>query len=992
MPRGSWLREKSRLYQEAKRLALLLNIQPLSWRSSTSTQLRRFLRVNQSQERFNIRQTQIQQVQRRERVQRRQRRRLPISLARNIRRGRNIPLGIFEIKFRNNTDEENFGNRLKTLMNDTNNYYISILDDEGNVIRLRRSEILNKHSTWNKFYNLYHILFRILENNDDYGISTNYIRIQLHKEININPPLRNQRQGIINCACKVVLEKLATLKQTPQVKRRIARTKEVNEKYFTTGINDTGLQLLANKARLILIIEDKLKRVWREFHPQSKGDFTKLLLVSHNNHIENICDSDDEEEEETDFKGLDPDMPPNYGFYKNSHSKGQTEFWFDTNEAVIEFANDYEATGKEGTAILSKGNLVAYITDNDIYKTKFHQHEIYPECFTSGGVGKAKFIQQHPEFKYGINDEDPFYQLLIDADKSGFYFKNGEGKVKYDQNQAYKSFKTSGIFQGFPNLEAIFEVNSSFSDFISNTAKHGLLYIEYDTLTLEVLRTSNPLIYEGSGWYPIEIVKANYEKYGINPLVKQYAYASETFDVDFTDYTNDQFRTFLGKCISNSYDDVWKTTSYDEFMRARYILKDRIVKISQTNNVFEIVFTSDQKPWNMPVISAYVKAHQKFNIFNQYNHIISAGNHVNAISVDSIEVSEKCDELFNLGKELGQWKLQEINKTKGEPFVIEREEVKPTMTGLPFKQEYLLPKYLHYSGAGGNGKTETIINLAKAYKKAMFIAPTTSAVKNLLDRAKQLGVEIQADTYHRVFGFGCEDRFPRNKYNKFILDECSMVSAPVLKQMMEKVSSIILSGDFYQLPCVNEQSIYDNWTNKKSKEYEKFEVRQLTKNWRQKTDPEFFNLCNRLRGRLTKKEAMKLLEILNSRVLPLPSNDTLDDIYICGINSQVDSINNKHKIKVGCKVICNIKCYDLEKRMIPNGSIGIITEMRPFKVQWEETISTFKGIGKNNSGKSRFNIAYALTVHKCQGRTLKITCMSLYRVLPNLRISILQKK
>ena len=40
----------------------------------------------------------------------------------------------------------------------------------------------------------------------------------------------------------------------------------------------------------------------------------------------------------------------------------------------------------------------------------------YEECFTEGSVSKAKFLEQHPEFKYGIDKKDPFYNLLMDAD------------------------------------------------------------------------------------------------------------------------------------------------------------------------------------------------------------------------------------------------------------------------------------------------------------------------------------------------------------------------------------------------------------------------------------------------------------------------------------------------------------------------------------------------------------------------------------------------
>ena len=90
-------------------------------------------------------------------------------------------------------------------------------------------------------------------------------------------------------------------------------------------------------------------------------------------------------------------------------------------------------------------------------------------------------------------------------------------------------------------------------------------------------------------------------------------------------------------------------------------------------------------------------------------------------------------------------------------------------------------------------------NLAKSFKQIMFIAPTTSAVKNLLDRAKELNVSINVDTYHRCFGVSCRDVFDRDKYDIFILDECSMVGADMLKFILSKLKphqSLILAGDW----------------------------------------------------------------------------------------------------------------------------------------------------------------------------------------------------
>jgi hypothetical protein len=139
-----------------------------------------------------------------------------------------------------------------------------------------------------------------------------------------------------------------------------------------------------------------------------------------------------------------------------------------------------------------------------------------------------------------------------------------------------------------------------------------------------------------------------------------------------------------------------------------------------------------------------------------------------------------------------------------------------------------------------------------------------------------------------------------------------------------------------------------------------------------------------LRGNLTENEARRILKIINSRVSQnLPDNKDTNDIHICGINKQVDDINKLYKLEIGCKVICNTKCKDSGKKTIPNGSIGMIIEsdMNDFskknnsgglKIKWgDDTISTFKGIGKNSSGKPRFTPAYALTIHKAQGKTIK---------------------
>ena len=893
---------------------------------------------------------------------------------------------------------EQLKEKIFSLLKDGNNFFI-FLNEDNKPITIRKKIVINKNtgrnSKYRPYFNLHLLLSKLLDNHEEYQIRPDYIIIQIHQQITISPPLRNQRNGDFNCACKVVIDHLNNHK-SERNKYIIKHINKINEEYFKTGINDEGLKKLADKSRMTLIIKDKIGEIWREFKPNGKDTKQKkLMLLSHNNHISEIYDEDDTMTGTVNIQDYNDSIDIPIDFEKQFTTPDtilpDDIEWFDTTQDLIDRVVIYEEK-EEGKPIISKGELIAYITKNTILKTKFHQYEQYPQCFTNGSVGKEKFkeelIKQNMKHLYdGITQEDPFYNLLMDADLSGFYCRtkpSDDKHFKYDQNKAYKSFSKSKIFNGFPILEAIFKVNKPFSEFLTHESLNGLLYIEYDTLTANKL--NKKLYYECSGWYPVEIVKYFYENDNINPFVKSYAYASETFNINFNEFTNQQFRSFIGKCVSKTYEECWMTKDYLEFMRARYILQDRIVSFRYNEGFYQISYESDKPPWNMPVISVYVKAHQKFNLFNQYNKLIDNNITPICVSVDGIEVdntkSEKLlDSLFDLGVKNGQWKKEKIHLSPiTDPYVIEREIHEPLQYGgeVEFNKDLLLNKFQHFSGAGGNGKSQKIIEVAKYYKGLLYMGPTNDAVKNLIDRAEEMNIKIEAHTYHKVFGFGCADMFPRSKYQRFILDECSMLSSDNLKIIMKKLKknqSLILAGDFYQLPCLSpETPIYDNWTHKKSKYYEKFKVVELTKNWRQKEDPEFFNLCQTLRNKLTKEEAEEIIKKLNTRVVSnLPENTTTDDIHICGINNQVDNINKNYKLEVNCKVICNTTCRDLDKQLMPNGSIGIITEMQrgSFKIEMNGKSYRFKGVGKNTSGKSRFTPAYGLTIHKAQGKTIK---------------------
>jgi hypothetical protein len=388
-------------------------------------------------------------------------------------------------------------------------------------------------------------------------------------------------------------------------------------------------------------------------------------------------------------------------------------------------------------------------------------------------------------------------------------------------------------------------------------------------------------------------------------------------------------------------------------------------------------------------------------MFRQYNKLVNAGILPVYVSVDGIEVksfnANKATKLFDIGTNDGQWKIEEINVCDFIHIgVIERcihepppiwSETQPD--GMPLiDPNQFFPRLTHISGPAGNGKTEFIVNLSKTYLNTCYMAPTHDACSELERRGIKLNLTIKADTYHKVFGIGC--KFPRiPNASLFIIDEGSMVPDEHLEiidtKLREKFNpelsfggkSVMLSGDFNQLPPIKPLTpLLDTWTGEKTELYREFHEMELTENWRQKADPTFYNLCQKLRNKLTIAEAEEIIDTLNDRCLSdedaniiLPDASSVNDMYIAGVNAQCDIVNKKKykgKMSIGTKIIC-VKTIYHKKVKIPNGKIGVVLEniKGSFIVEFQDIgRMSFRGL------RQEFRPAYALTVHKSQGRTM----------------------
>jgi len=878
-----------------------------------------------------------------------------------------------------------------------NNKLILNIKVDGEYRKFNAAKTITERTKKSEFDIMAYTLREIM--NSDYHDGTD-ITIQVVLLPKENPKLKGVKQGTFNCVILPVILLLQKRKPSQANQKRITDLLKYHEEVKDTGLDNEGILNVVKKAKINIAIYDNCDKVWHEFIQDKK--LKTLLLNVHNQHAEvkndkQLLQQVHNAQKKNSYK-LVLAEPVELELFK----KQEVEW------VTVEELTKLIAIHLDGHIIQSKGIPKALITKSTIFKIPFYEHEVYPDAFTDGGVGKAKFLEQNPQMA-----KPEIHPILWEADRSGFYMRTGKShinNIKFDMNHAYKSFKNSGCFKGFPeqiNTVLSFPENTTASK-ASIFHHNGLLYIQYPKLDITNLMTktkkSYPRIYyECSGWYPIEIVEEIYKLYNIDPVVKAIAIGEETFDIDITKFTNPQFRAFVGKTTSKYVSDTWRTTDYNEYLRALYQLQENLigVRYNEADKIYSIEYTdNDKTPWQCPVVAVYVKAHQKLQLFKQYNKLVDNGILPRYISVDGIEISgNQRNKAIPLFEKTTQWKQEEIKPASFNYIDVIERKVPDPPAGLRLYSTYQpLPRLLHLAGSGGNGKTEMVVNLAQQYDNICYTATTHNACSELEIRGKKL--KLKANTYHRIFGIGTKwPQIPNASI--FVIEEASMLPDEHLqiidKRLREKFNAnksfggkrIILVGDFWQLPVLNPLTpLYDPWTDNKTQLYSEFTVRELTENWRQKTDPSFYELCQKIRNKLTKKEAGDILNKLNTRCLTaVPLARTMDDMYLAGVNLQCDDMNKlqyANLTDIGTKII-NTKTFtytpkhlstsniskDLtvsKKIQIPNGRIGIVVQRTENKIH-----INFEGIGicEFKGKRDEFKPAYALTVHKSQGRTLK---------------------
>lgn len=336
------------------------------------------------------------------------------------------------------------------------------------------------------------------------------------------------------------------------------------------------------------------------------------------------------------------------------------------------------------------------------------------------------------------------------------------------------------------------------------------------------------------------------------------------------------------------------------------------------------------------------------------------------------------------------------------------------------------------TGSGGSGKSTVLKTIIKYYKKIgknIGVTSSTGVSASLINGVTLhsfLKIGLGTKTYKELYE---KLKFKSNKsdYNKLkklevlIIDEISMIDDKLFNKIAAYLSlikeikkpfggiQIILCGDFYQLPPVNNTYCFNSniWDRLKIK------VIELKEKMRQINDLKFQNILDNVKInnitdeiynelKLLKKNKLnsdikptimysknvdvdiinnnefnKLVKLTNNQVYEFPLRY---DVTNYKISKHVNNLKELHNLKL-CKGLQVMLTYNIDIiNKLTNGTRCIIEEINYPEV----TIKTLDNKKYNINYISYINendhnieyqfmpikLAYAITIHKSQGQTL----------------------
>ena len=350
-------------------------------------------------------------------------------------------------------------------------------------------------------------------------------------------------------------------------------------------------------------------------------------------------------------------------------------------------------------------------------------------------------------------------------------------------------------------------------------------------------------------------------------------------------------------------------------------------------------------------------------------------------------------------------------------------------------ESYIKNENMFISGYAGTGKSyliNKIYNHAKLNNKTIQVTAMTGCAAVLLGNAKTLhswaGIGIGNAPVEKLIANIRKYNKVENwtKLNTLVIDEISMMSKPlfeiidtIAKKLRKNQKSfggiqIIVSGDFHQLPPVEEEFCFESalWDITFEKQF------VFKENFRQKGDLEYQNVLNEIREGEISPESCRLLLECTKKVsgnemkptLLYPTKKYADQVnqfenltldteahtykkfynptasgYVKEeLERQKGMYDDTITLKIGSQVMCIANLSQEEG--IVNGSQGIITNFvngYP-EVKFKHLTRVIQEHKWKNEKYEDYGVcqiplilSWAITIHKAQGITLDEACINI---------------
>ncbi|MDB6138317.1 MAG: recombinase RecD [Verrucomicrobiaceae bacterium] len=322
--------------------------------------------------------------------------------------------------------------------------------------------------------------------------------------------------------------------------------------------------------------------------------------------------------------------------------------------------------------------------------------------------------------------------------------------------------------------------------------------------------------------------------------------------------------------------------------------------------------------------------------------------------------------------------------------------------------EALTNRVLIITGGPGVGKTtilNTVLTIVRAQEISVVLAaPTGRAAKRMTE-----STGLEAKTLHRLLEFQGEGQWGRHRGNPltgdlFVIDECSMIDAPLMAQFLGALppgAHLLLVGDADQLPSVGPGMVLGDLIASGG-----VPCVRLTEIFRQAADSRIILSAHDINaGHVPDLKPRKdgdfffleqadpedirrtIVDLVRTRLPARYGFNSATDIQVLtpmnrnslgtrALNEALQAALNppsetKYEVersgityRVGDKVIQTHNNYDKE---VFNGDIGLITAIDTEPVKLRVRFEANKLVDYDPGELDELQLAYALTIHKSQG-------------------------